>query len=53
MELPSVSGIISNISIFFRYYEGQFAPISEMDYNDVETSPVKVTEAAKKVYFNN
>ncbi|GMN33414.1 hypothetical protein TIFTF001_004140 [Ficus carica] len=31
------------------YYEGQFAPISEMDYNDVETSPVKVTEAAKKV----
>ncbi|XP_021834012.1 RNA cytidine acetyltransferase 1 [Prunus avium] len=33
-----------------RYYEGQFAPISEVDVEDVvETVPVRVTEAAEKV----
>lgn len=37
-----------------RYYEGQFAPISEVDVEDVvETVPVRVTEAAEKVYYNN
>ncbi|XP_024017352.1 RNA cytidine acetyltransferase 1 isoform X2 [Morus notabilis] len=37
------------VQLLTRYYEGQFAPISEMDYDEVETSPVRVTEAAKKV----
>ena len=33
-----------------RYFEGQLASISEGDDElDVEASPVKVTEAAKKV----
>ncbi|EXB24806.1 hypothetical protein L484_005185 [Morus notabilis] len=36
------------VQLLTRYYEGQFAPISEMDYDEVETSPVRVTEAAKK-----
>lgn len=37
------------IIFFLRYYEGQFAPISEMDVEDVELPAVSVTEAAQKV----
>ncbi|TQD93820.1 hypothetical protein C1H46_020592 [Malus baccata] len=38
------------VELLTRYYEGQFAPISELDVEDVvETPPLKVTEAAEKV----
>ncbi|CAL9001205.1 unnamed protein product [Prunus brigantina] len=38
------------VELLTRYYEGQFAPISEVDVEDVvETVPVRVTEAAEKV----
>ncbi|XP_034220704.1 RNA cytidine acetyltransferase 2 isoform X2 [Prunus dulcis] len=37
------------VELLTRYYEGQFAPISEVDVEDVvETVPVRVTEAAEK-----
>ncbi|KAB2635271.1 hypothetical protein D8674_025805 [Pyrus ussuriensis x Pyrus communis] len=37
------------VELLTRYYEGQFAPISELDVEDVETPPLRVTEAAEKV----
>ncbi|XP_062097838.1 RNA cytidine acetyltransferase 1-like [Humulus lupulus] len=38
------------VELLTRYYEGQFAPISEMDSeNAVEKTPVRVIEAAKQV----
>ncbi|TQD71784.1 hypothetical protein C1H46_042675 [Malus baccata] len=36
------------VELLTRYYEGQFAPISELDVEDVETPPLRVTEAAEK-----
>ncbi|KAK9949849.1 hypothetical protein M0R45_005360 [Rubus argutus] len=37
------------VELLTRYYEGQFAPISEMDVEDVEMPAVSVMEAAQKV----
>lgn len=37
------------VELLARYYEGQFAPISEMDVEDVEVPAVSVMEAAQKV----
>ncbi|XP_010548049.1 PREDICTED: RNA cytidine acetyltransferase 1 [Tarenaya hassleriana] len=38
------------VELLTRYFEGQLAPISEVDdENDEEPSPVRVTEAAEKV----
>ncbi|XP_009339476.2 LOW QUALITY PROTEIN: RNA cytidine acetyltransferase 1 [Pyrus x bretschneideri] len=37
------------VELLTRYYEGQFAPISELDVEDVETPPLRVAEAAEKV----
>ncbi|PRQ58471.1 hypothetical protein RchiOBHm_Chr1g0359681 [Rosa chinensis] len=33
---------------WFRYYEGQFAPISEIDVEEVEAPAISVVEATKK-----
>ncbi|PRQ49031.1 putative tRNA(Met) cytidine acetyltransferase [Rosa chinensis] len=37
------------VELLTRYYEGQFAPISEIDVEEVEAPAVSVVEAAKKV----
>lgn len=41
--------------IICRYFEGQLTPISEVDdvENATEALPVRVTEAAEKVHFQN
>ena len=45
--------VFYNITVC-RYYEGQLAPISEVDLeNNLATPQVRVTEAAEKVHARN